>query len=630
MMKRKMKEGKKRVTIGLALVIASVLIVACAPLAFALPTADNVGIADYTGEQGSYVIVPVTITNVQDGPIISMVFDVCYDKSVLEVVNVQNGDLTASWNEPAFNDAFAWGTRFSLVYQGETAQGLQNGATGSIVLFNFSVSGEPGATSWMNLTNIQFSDTAYKLGTAPANNGSFTISTESDTSTLSDTVEDIAESEAYWAEDGLWHITTRRSESPSHSWWYGQEATGTYSTGGANSGSLVSKVIDLTGATDATLNFWTYWQTESSSSTKWDKKLVEISTDGGATWSLLQQLSGSMQGDITMSLQNYCDNVVMVRFRFDTVDKYYNNYEGWFIDDISITADKQFSDLTVASISEKITEAGFTMTYTVTNIGNGVAGASNTAISIDGTNVFEDPVPALSAGASYTNTVGPFDCPCGATLTVMVCADTDNTIAESSEANNCRISTMDGPKAEVLYVDESSWRREGEAFVPSSTPIQAAIDNAHDSCGITIYVAAGTYDEQITIEDKSLTLIGAGDDADPASNTIIKPTALTKSPIQATPDSDYYWDYIIAAYTTDYLGTQEKVKITGFRLDANNLNKNTGTHFAGLFARDISEETIGDAGLAGCTVTNFGAGKENYCMYLEHCSLTITAEAFYE
>ena len=65
----------------------------------------------------------------QNGPIISTVFDACYDKSVIEVVNVQNGDLITSRNDPAFNGAFAWGTRVSLVYQGETVQGLQNGAT---------------------------------------------------------------------------------------------------------------------------------------------------------------------------------------------------------------------------------------------------------------------------------------------------------------------------------------------------------------------------------------------------------------------------------------------------------------------------------------------------------------------
>ena len=92
--------------------------------AFALPTADYVGVFDTSGDQGTYVVVPAVISEVQNGPIISTVFDACYDKSVIEVVNVQNGDLITSRNDPAFNGAFAWGTRVSLVYQGETVQGL--------------------------------------------------------------------------------------------------------------------------------------------------------------------------------------------------------------------------------------------------------------------------------------------------------------------------------------------------------------------------------------------------------------------------------------------------------------------------------------------------------------------------
>jgi hypothetical protein len=215
-----MKAGKTRLTTGLTMVIVAALFVTSAPLAFALPTADTVSVADASGDPGTYVVLPVTITNVQDGPIISIIFDVVYNNDVIEVVEVQNGDLISSWDNPTMSN-FAWGTRVSIVYDGQLAHALQSGSTGSIVLLKVSVVGELGETSQMNLTNIQLSDTAYELGTAPANDGTFTIRTESDTSTLSDTVEDIEWSEAYWEEDGLWHITERRSNSTSHSWWYG-------------------------------------------------------------------------------------------------------------------------------------------------------------------------------------------------------------------------------------------------------------------------------------------------------------------------------------------------------------------------------------------------------------------------
>ena len=158
----------------LTMVIAAALFVAGAPPAFAMPTADNVGIGDYTEDPGTYVTVPVTITNVQDGPIISILFDIRYDNGVITVIGAQRGTLAYLWDSPTIN-SFAWGTRVSLVYDGKTANAIQNGASGSIVLLNFSVVGNPGETSIMDLTNIQLADSGYNLGTAPAKNGTFTL-----------------------------------------------------------------------------------------------------------------------------------------------------------------------------------------------------------------------------------------------------------------------------------------------------------------------------------------------------------------------------------------------------------------------------------------------------------------------
>jgi hypothetical protein len=157
-------------TIG---ILVALLVVACAPQVFAQPTAANLAVADTSGDPGTYVIVPVTISNVQDGPIICIVCDLQFTSSVINVVGVQNGNLTSSWDSQY--KAFTWGARFSLVYDGQTAHGLQNGSTGSIALLNLSVSGDPGETSLMQLTNIQLSDTAYNVGTASANNGIFLI-----------------------------------------------------------------------------------------------------------------------------------------------------------------------------------------------------------------------------------------------------------------------------------------------------------------------------------------------------------------------------------------------------------------------------------------------------------------------
>ena len=172
-----MRRGKEVLTVGLTIVITSALLVACTPSVFALPTADNFGVADNSGDKGAYVVVPVDIANVQGGQTIGIMFDIHYNHGVIEVVEVQNGNLTTFWDNPSSNNTFAWGTRVSLVYDGQTTHALQNGATGSVVLLNFSVIGEPCETSRMNLTNIQLADMGYNVGTASAKNGIFSIRT---------------------------------------------------------------------------------------------------------------------------------------------------------------------------------------------------------------------------------------------------------------------------------------------------------------------------------------------------------------------------------------------------------------------------------------------------------------------
>jgi len=170
-----MRKGKKGLKTGLSLGlgILAALVLACAAPAFALPTATSFGVENTSGYTNTYLIVPVNITNVQSGPIISIIFDIAYNNSVINVVEVQRGTLTSFWDSPAMNN-FGWGTRVSIVYDGQTAHALQNGSTGSIVLLNFSVIGTSGKTSTMNLSNIQLADTSYQVGTAPAKNGTFT------------------------------------------------------------------------------------------------------------------------------------------------------------------------------------------------------------------------------------------------------------------------------------------------------------------------------------------------------------------------------------------------------------------------------------------------------------------------
>jgi hypothetical protein len=96
-------------------------------------------------------------------------------------------------------------------------------------------------------------------------------------------------------------------------------------------------------------------------------------------------------------------------------------------------------DLTITAKSKTLTGSTLKVTYTVTNNGGGDAGASTTGIYVGGMQVATDSVGALAAGASHTSTVtiGSFNCPCGTTVTIKVCADNDGAVDESDETNNC-------------------------------------------------------------------------------------------------------------------------------------------------------------------------------------------------
>ena len=146
--------------------------------ASAEPSADSFGVEDASGYSNAPVVVPVSvnITEVQDGPVPSLIFDIIYDNSVINVTDVQNGTLTSDWDTPAYCN-HEWGTKVAIVYDSVDEHAIQNVSTGSVVLLNFSVIGEAGDTSEMNLSNIQLAEGApdYQVGTAPAKNGTFTV-----------------------------------------------------------------------------------------------------------------------------------------------------------------------------------------------------------------------------------------------------------------------------------------------------------------------------------------------------------------------------------------------------------------------------------------------------------------------
>jgi len=165
-MNKNMKEIRKLMTtLAVFLLVAST--------AAALPSATNIVINDASGNPGTFVNVPVNITNVLNESIAGIVLDITFDSSVINLTanRVEKGALTSTWDSPSFNPVNG---RLSIVFTGEGTE-IPVGSSGSIVILNFSVVGAPGAFSTMNIDTIQLSNIAGDIGTASADNGIFTI-----------------------------------------------------------------------------------------------------------------------------------------------------------------------------------------------------------------------------------------------------------------------------------------------------------------------------------------------------------------------------------------------------------------------------------------------------------------------
>ncbi|HOG80091.1 MAG TPA: S8 family serine peptidase, partial [Anaerolineaceae bacterium] len=102
---------------------------------------------------------------------------------------------------------------------------------------------------------------------------------------------------------------------------------------------ITSPVIDLSAHAGLapTVSFWHWYNSESNS---WDWAGVEVSKDGGATWTSVWEKFGtsvspwtlkSLPLDATYAVSNF-----QFRFHFHS-DSSVNSYAGWYIDDVAVT-----------------------------------------------------------------------------------------------------------------------------------------------------------------------------------------------------------------------------------------------------------------------------------------------------
>jgi len=155
--------------------------------------------------------------------------------------------------------------------------------------------------------------------------------------------DDLENGMAKWSSvSGLWHVVSSASPYPnshstSHSWWYGQDATGNYNTGGTNSGEIVSTSFMV--PSSGKLVFWSWEQTESSG-TSYDTRKVYITINNGSTWTQIFQSTDNSAAwhAVQVDLAAYAGANAKLKFAFNTVDSASNTYRGWYLDDISVVA----------------------------------------------------------------------------------------------------------------------------------------------------------------------------------------------------------------------------------------------------------------------------------------------------
>lgn len=138
----------------------------------------------------------------------------------------------------------------------------------------------------------------------------------------------------------LWHQTSSAANSPSKSWWCGVEGQSYYSTGRRIHNALISPTIDLTGANGfVVLTFAENYYTEKG----WDFCMVDATSNGGGNWTPLRGLYGiSVSGNSDgwklsqLDISQFAGSHINIRFRFDTGDSLFNDFPGWFVDDVII------------------------------------------------------------------------------------------------------------------------------------------------------------------------------------------------------------------------------------------------------------------------------------------------------
>lgn len=132
-----------------------------------------------------------------------------------------------------------------------------------------------------------------------------------------------------WTIQSPWAISTEMSHSPTHAW--SDSPSANYSN--SRNVAITSPVINLTGYSGVEVNFWHVCNTEAG----YDFCRVEISDNGGSSWTQLATFDGAMTGWEEVSLMApQLDNQPDARLRFRLTTDGGLTADGWHVDDIRL------------------------------------------------------------------------------------------------------------------------------------------------------------------------------------------------------------------------------------------------------------------------------------------------------
>ncbi|MBI4685798.1 MAG: hypothetical protein HY755_11460 [Nitrospirae bacterium] len=141
-----------------------------------------------------------------------------------------------------------------------------------------------------------------------------------------------------WLVSGYdWGLTTSTYRSPTYS--LTDSPSGDY-VANTNVSATLANSIDLSASTSPVLTFWHKHDIPDCDYWDWQKDhgYVEISQDGGSTWSTIKSIACSTQNTWSyeqIDLSSYKTSSVKIRFRLSS-DGDENVGDGWYIDDVEI------------------------------------------------------------------------------------------------------------------------------------------------------------------------------------------------------------------------------------------------------------------------------------------------------